>query len=294
MLLTWVCDGKPHLQAMSAGQTVPYISDIGATSWGKPLFITMGTITVVVFDLGFIAERWLRHTGRLTHNTSNFQKFLSVVSILAAIAGAVGLICLTIFDTLNHHTLHDTFLVVFIAGYVISAIFICWEYQRLGIAHRQVRILAYSFWIKLAFIIVEVGLAIGFGVTERNHSYNTSGVLEWIIALIYFFYVLSFFIDFIPAVHTKNHQSRETSEMAMVNDAEGGQHYATEDSASRYGHNVPVGYNGAATNGYTNGYTNGAGHANGYANGHTNGYYANGTNGNGAGKLYTPPARNGY
>lgn len=265
MLLTWVVDGKPRLQAESANQTVPYISDIGATSWGKPLFITMGTITVVVFDLAFIAERWLRHRGRLANNTSNFQKFLSAVSILFAIIGAVGLILLTIFDTLNHHTLHDTFLVVFIAGYVISAIFICWEYQRLGVAHRQIRILAYSFWIKLFFIIVEVALAIAFGVTQRNRNYNVSGVLEWIIALIYFFYVFSFFIDFIPAVHTKHHQSKETSEMAMVNNAEGGAHYANDD-AGKYGHNVPV------ANGYangTNGYANGT---NGYVNGYSNGY----------------------
>lgn len=298
MLLTWVVDGKPHLEAMGANQTVPYISDIGATSWGKPLFIAMGTITVVIFDLGFIAERWLRHTGRLTHNTSNFQKFLSVVSILAAIVGAVGLICLTIFDTLNHHTLHDTFLVVFIAGYVVSAIFICWEYQRLGVAHRQVRILAYSFWIKLAFIIVEVALAIGFGVTEYRRSYNTSGILEWIVALVYFFYVLSFFIDFVPAVHTKHHQSRETSEMAMVNDAESGHHFASDNATPRYGPNVPVAHHGAPMNGYANGYANGAnGYANGtngYANAPTNGYYANGTNGNGAGKQYAPPVGNAY
>lgn len=47
------------------------------------------------------------------------------------------------------------------AGYVISAIFICAEYQRLGIHYREHRVLRMSFWFKLAFIFVEVGLAIG-------------------------------------------------------------------------------------------------------------------------------------
>lgn len=47
------------------------------------------------------------------------------------------------------------------AGYVISAIFICAEYQRLGIYFREYRILRISFWMKLAFIFIEVGLAIG-------------------------------------------------------------------------------------------------------------------------------------
>lgn len=46
-------------------------------------------------------------------------------------------------------------------GYIISAIFACAEYQRLGIHFRQYRVLRASFWIKLAFIFVEIALAIG-------------------------------------------------------------------------------------------------------------------------------------
>jgi hypothetical protein len=46
-------------------------------------------------------------------------------------------------------------------GYVVSAIFICWEYQRLGMHFRQQRILRASFWIKLMFILLEVTLAFG-------------------------------------------------------------------------------------------------------------------------------------
>ncbi len=40
-------------------------------------------------------------------------------------------------------------------GYIISAIFICAEYQRLGIHFRNKRMLRISFWVKLTFIIVE-------------------------------------------------------------------------------------------------------------------------------------------
>ena len=45
-------------------------------------------------------------------------------------------------------------------GYLISAIFICAEFQRLGIHHRQHRVLRSSFWMKLFFILIEVALAI--------------------------------------------------------------------------------------------------------------------------------------
>lgn len=33
------------------------------------MFIAMSTVTVVVFDISFIAERYLRHSGRLAPNT---------------------------------------------------------------------------------------------------------------------------------------------------------------------------------------------------------------------------------
>jgi hypothetical protein len=107
------------------------------------------------------------------------------------------------------------------AGYIISAIFTCWEYQRLGIHHRQHRILRISFWIKLTFILVEIGLAIAFGVLGDRKHYNGAAVCEWVIALIYAFYVWSFAIDFIPAVRTRHYASKETEvEMAMAMEAE--------------------------------------------------------------------------
>jgi hypothetical protein len=73
----------------------------------------MSCVTVITFDLAFILERWLRHTGRLTRNTSVVQKTLSILSIIAAIVGAVGLILLSIFDTLRHSNLHNIFLCLF-------------------------------------------------------------------------------------------------------------------------------------------------------------------------------------
>jgi hypothetical protein len=181
----------------------------------------MGAVTVVTFDIAFIAERWLRHLGKLTPNTSWWQKTWSLISIFGAIVGAAGLILLSIFDTLRHPKLHDVFLAVFIIGYVVSAIFICAEYGRLGIHYREHRILRASFWIKLAFIIIEVGLAIGFGVsnTNGNHSYNTAGILEWVVALVYSFYVMSFFLDFLPVQRRNNKGNSMTSEEMAMRDS---------------------------------------------------------------------------
>lgn len=132
MLVVWNVEGKPRYASMDPNQTIAYISDVGAQGL-KPLFITGSVITTIFLDLSFVSERWLRHRGRLVRNTSVIEKVLSGLSMLFALIGTVGLILLSIFDTLRHPQLHDIFLVLFIAGYVLSAVCICWEYQRLGI-----------------------------------------------------------------------------------------------------------------------------------------------------------------
>jgi hypothetical protein len=76
--------------------------------------------------------------------------------------------------------------------------------------YRQYRVLRISFWIKLAFIFVELGLAVAFGTLNDKGMYNASAIVEWCIAFIFTFYVWSFAIDFIPAVHHKNFDSKET------------------------------------------------------------------------------------
>lgn len=216
MLLWWTVDkNSEHLTPMTQKQHIAYISDIGAHEL-QPLFIAAGTVTVVTFNLAFIAERWLRHRGRLVRNDSNAQKWLSVCSIIAAVIGGIGLIILTCLNDVKHHTAHDTCLVIFIGGYIISAIFICAEYQRLGIHHREYRHLRISFWIKLAFIFVELGLAIAFGVLGDRDHYNSAAVVEWTIAFIYTFYVWSFAIDFLPVITHPNGFKGEETEVEVA------------------------------------------------------------------------------
>ena len=112
MLGYWLGAGSPHYSSMASNQHIAYISDIGATSL-KPLFIAGSTTMVVIFDLAFISERWLRHKARLTPTYSKRETFLSICAIIAAVVGAAGLILLTIFDTKHHPKAHDALLAVF-------------------------------------------------------------------------------------------------------------------------------------------------------------------------------------
>lgn len=108
----------------------------------------------------------------------------------------------------------------------MSAIFICAEYQRLGVKYREYPILAYSFWIKLFFIFAELGLVVAFGVETLYKNYNVAAPIEWVIALVFIFYVWSFTIDFLPAVRTRHQGDRfppvKKSQDPMAEDTERG------------------------------------------------------------------------
>lgn len=214
---------------MDPGQSIAYISDVGAFGL-KPLFIACSAVTVVCLDLGLIAERWLRHTGRLAKNTSATQKVLSIFSIFFALCGAAGLITLTILDTYHHPRAHDAGLLVFIVGYVISAIFLCAEYQRLGIHYRHHRVLALSFWIKLAFIFIEVILAIVFVSTSFTHHRNVAACFEWAVAFIYTFYCFSFVVDLWPSIRTKSHVPQGHKETMMAEQGMNGNRFSQQST----------------------------------------------------------------
>jgi hypothetical protein len=238
LLLHWIIDThRRHYPSMHSGQKIAFISDIGAQEL-KPMFIAMCSVCTVLFDLSFAAELTLRKRGRLAPNRSVGELVLMGFSILFAIVGTCGLILLSIFDTWRHNKLHNIFLLLFIGGYWISAIFICAEYQRLGIKYREYRILAISFWIKLSFILAELFLCIAFASTSWTGYRNTAAVLEWIISFVFTFYVLSFAIDLWPAVKTKDHRQRFVKPREMEEGSPGpmddlnGRHVAP--AASRY------------------------------------------------------------
>jgi hypothetical protein len=249
MLAVWAREGKPVYSEEEAGQTIAYISDIGASGL-KPLFIAGSVVTVVFLDLAFLAERWLRHAGQLVPNRGWFDKLCACFSILFAIAGALGLILLSIFDTKHYPKRHDGFLVMFIVGYIISAIFICAEYLRLGLFYRsQHRILLISFMIKLGFIIIEAGLAIGFAVcasSDNKAKKNPGAILEWVIAFVFTGYVLSFVVDLLPSVRTRNHLPQGEKRAVMSHGADRSPNVSLEEPLT-YDSQGPNFYRGQRT-----------------------------------------------
>jgi Frag1/DRAM/Sfk1 family len=269
MFIRWFVISQPHYPSMEPGQNIAYISDVGAYAL-KPLFITGCAITTVFLDLSFAAERYLRHTGRLARNTSLTQKVFSWLSIFFAVGGSAGLILLAVFDTYRHPNLHDGFLLLFMAGFLFSAICICVEYQRLGIHYRNHRILRISFWVKLTFILVELGLAAAFAATSFRRNRNAGAILEWIVALVFTGYIVSFLLDLLPSVRTKRCLPQGWEDMRERGEHGHGLHGVSMRGAGpgEYEQDLTRDSSGPMGNGNGNGELNGNGYQNG-VNGYT-------------------------
>ncbi|KAI2643664.1 hypothetical protein GGS21DRAFT_497565 [Xylaria nigripes] len=232
LFLYWVVNTHETIYpSMESGQTIAFISDVGASNL-KPLFVTGSILTTVLLDVSFIADRVLRHKARLVPNTTLNQKIASGLSIFFALIGTIGLTFLSGFDTAHYPRLHDIFLILFIGGYVLSAICLCWEFYRLSRKYHQHRILRISFWIKLTFVIVELALAIGFLTLNNGSSRNQAAYLEWILALIFSFYVFSFAIDLWPAVPTKDGRRYDLRPMTRLEMEEAVQRGSFADAAA--------------------------------------------------------------
>ena len=137
MLLTWIVEGRPHYVSMHPGQTIAYLSNIGAGDL-KPLFITGCIITAIFLDCAFASERWLRHQSRLGTKTNATDKAIGALTIVFAVIGTIGLIMCSIFDTLHYPIPHGIFLFLAIAGFIVSGIFMCWEFLRLDTRERSI------------------------------------------------------------------------------------------------------------------------------------------------------------
>ncbi|KAI0368675.1 hypothetical protein BV20DRAFT_969066 [Pilatotrama ljubarskyi] len=261
LLITWLASGRPRYVSMDG--KIAYISDVGADIL-KPLFIVGCAITGLSFFLSCAIERWLRHEGRLVANMRRRERVLSCLSIFFASVGMCGLILLSIFDTKRHPSLHRVFLLVFIVGVGLSAIFTVSEYRWISHDFVEIRKLKHAYIAKGTIAGILILLAIAFAITLFQAT-DPGAILEWIIAFGFTFYVLTFFFDLRMAkgVH-KGELSRQRL-LAMQQRGQGGA--ATREANEAGG---PPGANGYA--GHANGYGNGVA-ANGYQGG---GYAANG------------------
>ncbi|KAK0193700.1 Frag1/DRAM/Sfk1 [Armillaria mellea] len=191
MLITWLATGRPHYVSMDG--SIAYISDIGADIL-KPLFIAGCVITAVCFFLSLCVERSLRHVGHLMPHMRTRERIFGYLAMFGSFVGGCGLVLLSIFDTKRHTSLHRVFLLVFMLGVAISAIFTVIEFRWLSRDFRHVRTLKIAYLAKAIIATILILLAFAFGVALYQ-STNVGAVLEWTISFGFTLYLLTFFFD---------------------------------------------------------------------------------------------------
>jgi uncharacterized membrane protein YbjE (DUF340 family) len=169
MIITWAATGTPHYASMDGN--IPYISDVGA-SYLKPLFITGASITAVGFVASLFVERILRSHGRLIENFRKRERVFSWLAILGSVIGGAGLILLTIFDTLRHSSLHRLFLLIFMVGVALSAVFSIIEFRWIAKDFKGARRLRRAYIMKGIIAGILIILAIAFGVSFAEILYG--------------------------------------------------------------------------------------------------------------------------
>ncbi|KAF9237787.1 Frag1/DRAM/Sfk1 [Melanogaster broomeanus] len=206
MLLTWLISGRPKYPGQEG--TVTYISDVGAT-FLKPLFVVACCITGVGLFLSLVIERLLRHRGRLVPDMRTRERVLGILAVVGAFIAMWGLILLSGFDTARYPTLHSVFLLVFMFGVALSAIFTVLEFRWLAHDYADMRKLRRAYVAKAVIGGALVLLGIAFGVT-LFYAPDIGGVIEWIIAFGFTFYLLTFCYDLRMAKATPVRESMES------------------------------------------------------------------------------------
>ncbi|KAJ3500924.1 hypothetical protein NMY22_g19099 [Coprinellus aureogranulatus] len=191
MLITWLAQGRPRYASQDG--KIAYISDVGADML-KPLFVAGSSVTAAGFVLCLIVERYLRHSGRLMPHMRTRERVFSTLAVLGAIAGGAGLILLSVFDTLRYTSRHRGFLLLFMAGVALSAIFTIVEYRWIKKDFVYARELKIAYRAKAIIALTLILLAIAFGFT-LYYATDAGAVLEWTIAMSFTFYLLTFFYD---------------------------------------------------------------------------------------------------
>ena len=185
----WAADGFTRYQDNEG--TIAYISTVGARH--KTAFIVGAAVTGVFFVLTLIFTK----LSFDSETRRRFKRGVSITSIIFGILGAISLLLLTIFDSVNHKTLHYVFTGLFLAFVLISAIFsTIYRFTR-----NEVNLAVY---IRVLFISLVIPFAICFLVMSlinrpagQTELKSVAASFEWTIAILFVFYLAVFALDLV-------------------------------------------------------------------------------------------------
>ncbi|KAE8146142.1 Frag1/DRAM/Sfk1 family-domain-containing protein [Aspergillus avenaceus] len=216
---------------------------VGASITAVGFVSTVAAVHVVRYEPGFALVKGPRETlvddrsdhedsddshseDEEDHETTRTLKLISLLAIFAAGVASTALILLAVMDTFRYKNVHHIFLRTCFAGLAVQSActavvysnevlgFVSYVYH-MGIwqhdwGKRSLRVRVFAS-LSTALILVEVFLGVAFismTMPDKNPSYRTGGILEWIIAFLGTIYLWLFcgFLDrtnfdgFVPSI----------------------------------------------------------------------------------------------
>jgi hypothetical protein len=121
LLIRWFSLGRPRYPGQQNPE-LPYVSDIAAFTF-QPVFIVGSAVTGICFFGTMFAVHHVRYSPTFygLTNDARWRQGVSLVALVAGLAAAVSLVCLSIFDTYDARIRHQYLLMSTFGGLFISA-----------------------------------------------------------------------------------------------------------------------------------------------------------------------------
>ncbi|UJR38420.1 hypothetical protein I4U23_031088 [Adineta vaga] len=173
---------------------VPYISNVGARH--KTVFVVGTSFTAVFFILTLIFTKLCFDA----ETRRRLKRGVSMTSIIFGIFAGISLVLLSVFDSVDHSTIHFVFTGLFTAFTLLSAIFsTIYRFSR-----NEINLAVY---IRVLFISIVIPLAVCFVVfslikrpTDQTQLLSVAASFEWTIAILFVVYLILFALDLILSV----------------------------------------------------------------------------------------------
>ncbi|KAJ3143354.1 hypothetical protein HDU90_000114 [Geranomyces variabilis] len=214
LLILWGATGAPHYKQDEAN--IVYISDVGAKY--KPLFITGACLTSAFFLSSLLVDFILRKSHRLHVHIHPRSTINAICAMLFATIACAALIGLSIFDALNHSTIHWTLTLVFMGCLSVSTIFTAAEFRRLRDDHDGRPALRKSYYAKIFIVLFAIATVIAMIILMSlcrtsnwretpdagrcNATHSAAAVCEWVVACLFVVYLLTIVVDLRQSVYT--------------------------------------------------------------------------------------------
>lgn len=146
----------------------------------KPLFVCASFLMGILTLVATIGERMVRNRYRLVKTKRLWERNSNWVTIITSFLGYLSLFLVATLDSRDYYSMHIIALAMFLGLLGVSSFTIVSEFFFLDPDHVNFRRFQVSYFFRLLWSILEVGLIIAFTTYSLTHNLKNGCLLEWV------------------------------------------------------------------------------------------------------------------